>query len=231
MRNWVSPPVPLIPRMVDKLLMECYDFVLIVPQWRSRPWFQALEEFVFPRVQLFMLVPPSNVVDGRFLHRERLQAVQCVDGGCSLRALTTFPNACVRCCVERHGSQRQSSSCQGSLQCGPRFGSSSQEPTSHGVGRRVWGRAACSAALGPALRARSRPHLMHEVLADACHLQRDSSSLHAFRSASAPAPVVRRRRDSRGLDQRVAMPFGLPVAPYLYTRVTAITEDFITTTA
>ena len=63
MRNWVSPPVPLSPRVVDKLLMECCDFVLIVPQWRSRPWFQALEEFVFPRAQLFMLVPPGSVVD------------------------------------------------------------------------------------------------------------------------------------------------------------------------
>ena len=62
-RNWVSPPVPLIPRVVDKLLMERCEFVLIVPQWRSRPWFQALEEFVFPRAQLFMLVPPGSVVD------------------------------------------------------------------------------------------------------------------------------------------------------------------------
>ena len=94
-RNWVSPPVPLIPRVVDKLLMGCCDFVLIVPQWRSRPWFQALEECAFPRDQLFMLVPPGNVVDGRFLHRGRLQGVQCVDGGCALRALAAFPNACM----------------------------------------------------------------------------------------------------------------------------------------
>mgnify|MGYP004276183835 CR=1 FL=1 len=62
-KNWVFPPVPLIPRVVDKLLMEQCEFVLIVPQWRSRPWFQALEEFVFPRAQLFMLVPPGSVVD------------------------------------------------------------------------------------------------------------------------------------------------------------------------
>ena len=62
-RNWDFPPVPLIPRVVDKLLMEHCEFVLIVSQWRSRPWFQALEEFVFPRAQLFMLVPPGNVVD------------------------------------------------------------------------------------------------------------------------------------------------------------------------
>ena len=133
-RNWVSPPVPLSPRVVDKLLMECCDFVLIVPQWRSQPWFQALEECAFPRAQLFMRVPPSNVVDGRFLRRERFPAVQCVNGGCALRVLTTFPNACVRCCVERHGSRRQSSSCQGSLRCGPRPSSSSQEPASHGQG-------------------------------------------------------------------------------------------------
>ncbi len=51
------------PRVVDKLLMERCEFLLIVPLWRSRPWFQALEEFVFPRAQLFMLVPPGNVVD------------------------------------------------------------------------------------------------------------------------------------------------------------------------
>ena len=31
--------------------------------------------------------------------------------------------------------------------------------------------------------------------------------------------------------QWVAMPFGLSGAPYFYLRVTAITEDFITTTA
>ena len=62
-KNWIFPPVPLIPRVVDKLLMEQCEFVLIVPQWRSRPWFQALEEFVFPRAQLFMLVPPGSVVD------------------------------------------------------------------------------------------------------------------------------------------------------------------------
>ena len=123
-RNWVSPPVPLSPRVVDKLLMECCGFVLIVPQWRSQPWFQALEECAFPRAQLFMRVPPSNVVDGRFLHRGRLPAVQCVNGSCSLRVLTTFPNACVQCCVGRHGSRRQSSSCQGSLRCDPRPSSS-----------------------------------------------------------------------------------------------------------
>ena len=37
------------------------------------------------------------------------------------------------------------------------------------------------------------------MLADACHLQRDASSLHGFRSASAPAPAVRRQQESRGL--------------------------------
>ena len=52
-----------MPRVVDKLLMENCEFVLVVPQWRSRPWFQALEEFVFPRAQLLMLAPPDSVVD------------------------------------------------------------------------------------------------------------------------------------------------------------------------
>ena len=81
---------------------------------------------------------------------------------------------------------------------------------------------------------------MDKVLVDERHLRRDfffapwflRCCLIADACRASAAGLARSRCCWLRLHRQwVAMPFGLPVAPYLYTRVTAITEDFITTTA
>jgi len=41
-RNWVCPPLGLVPRVVEKLTLEGAEAVVIVPYWPSAPWFPML---------------------------------------------------------------------------------------------------------------------------------------------------------------------------------------------
>jgi hypothetical protein len=43
-RNWVCPPIALVPKVVEKLTLEGSEAVVVAPYWPSAPWFPMLME-------------------------------------------------------------------------------------------------------------------------------------------------------------------------------------------
>ena len=72
---------------------------------------------------------------------------------------------------------------------------------------------------------------MDEVLVDERHLQRDFFFAPWFLRCCLIADACRASAAGLARSRWVVMPFGVSMAPYFYMQITAITEDFITTTA